>query len=924
MLNNTRILKNSIQILSRVLFILFVCAFCNHSNAQTINSISVPGAISNGSGTTWDVKFVTSSATTASGYKAIELDMSNTKGEYIVFDDTSGSSDWEVVQGQPTSGSWFPFCKSMLVNDNNCTGNCKMTFYIRNIGTTNGTFKNSITIAIGTNKANCQYNSSTAYTLGITMEKVTATGIYTWIGTQGGGDSTWGQANNWSPTRTTPSTSDVLVVDLGTNSNTVTSTIDVSGVTQSISQFRIYNYNNVVFKCTTNNSTITVGNGAVGHDFLVDTFGSMMKSGGATFNVNLNGVNNFYCAGKLSTMAGTLMFNGNGNHTVSGTIRTTAGKLSFTPTSGKTTLYLNGKNQTIEGSLGDLEIDSAVNVRVGRYNTSCSLTLNRTMKLYSALKLFPNTTIISNTPTASTASAFNAWEPNLQFKVGTKVGAKSRGQLDTFPTGASLVGGSLFEIKGTNVRSYRLFGIPLKNGVALSQFTDNMDITGTYSGDNRDSFSTTCSYCVSSAFTWNESTQSWTAYASGNTGNVVPHGTGIMMFYRGTKANGLGAPSVDANDNIIDFKGQLFTGSKTVNLNYNSTGTDPDLRGLNLVVNPYPAAIDFRHVGKPSNFKQKFKTYDGRSKTYNTWDSTISNTLTRNGSSKFKNSVQNDSRVIEAGASFFVYANGTGESLLFEEHDKVTNMLSSTDHFKTTESNIRCNELSVGLRFKNDSVPENDNGLLQMDMNYPTIVKGKDGYDDAKIFGGFLGVGPVSEDGVWMSIDRRPAYTEKNFTIPLKVKTPENNDYRLTFDLCDENKMRYKVELFDKLLNKTAEVTDNFEYPFYKTKTDSLVDNRFELMFTEIEQPESGLKELENNLINVYPNPSSDGQFKVVNNPAAQITKLTIYDLSGQKIKDIELSASGNVNQFKLDRKGIFIIKGETSHSMFSYKVVNQ
>ena len=47
-------------------------------------------------------------------------------------------------------------------------------------------------------------------------------------------------------------------------------------------------------------------------------------------------------------------------------------------------------------------------------------------------------------------------------------------------------------------------------------------------------------------------------------------------------------------------------------------------------------------------------------------------------------------------------------------------------------------------------------------------------------------------------------------------------------------------------------------------------------------------------------------------------------DLSGQKVKDIELSESGNVNQFKLERKGIFIIKGETSNSMFSHKVINQ
>ncbi len=892
--------------------------------AQTITGISVPGATANGSGTTWDVKFVTSSATTA-GYKAIDISMNNTKGEYIVFDDTSASSDWEVVQGQPHGGSWFPFCKTMLVNDNACTGNCTMTFYIRNIGTTNGTFKNSIKIALGTNKSNCTYNSSTAYTLGITVEKVSATGIYTWIGTHGSGDSTWGQSDNWSPTRTSPSTSDVLVVDLGSNSNTVTSTIDVSGVTESISQFRIYNYNNVVFKCTTNASTLTVGNGAIGPDFLVDSFGSLMNSGNNTFNVKIDGSNNLLCLGKMGTLSGTLKFTGTGNHTISNTIRTTSGTLSFQPASGLNTLYLNGTNQTIEGtSNGTLYIDSTVNVKVGRNSATTTLTLNRPLKMYSTLKLFPNTTIASNVPSGTSASAFNSWEPNLQLKVASKFGALSRGQIDTIPSTSAITGGSLFEIKGTNVRSYRLFGIPLKNGVSLSQFSDNIDITGTYNGDNRDSFSTTCSYCVSSAFTWNESTQSWVAYASGNTGNVVPHGTGIMMFYRGTKANGLGNPSADANTNVIDFKGQLFSGSKTVNLNYNSSGTDADLRGLNLVVNPYPCAIDFNHVGKPSGFKQKFKTYDGRAKTYNTWDSTISSNLTRNGSTKFKNSQQNLSRIVEAGASFFVYASGTGESLVFEEHDKVSKFTSATDHFKVSESNIRCNELSVGIRFKNDSVPENDNALLQMDMNYPTIVKAKDGYDDPKLYGGFLGVGPVSEDGIWMSIDRRPAYTEENFIVPLKVKTPENNDYRLTFDLCDENKMRYKVELFDKLLNKTTEVADNFEYHFYKMKTDSLVDNRFELLFTEIKQPESGVNQMITESIVVFPNPSNTGMFKILNKSRHKIKSVSVCSFTGQEILKKSNLQLGDILELQIPSKGVYVMQVETEGGLMSKILINE
>lgn len=41
----------------------------------------------------------------------------NTKGDYLVFDATSGAADWEIVQGQPGGGSWFSFCKPMLENN---------------------------------------------------------------------------------------------------------------------------------------------------------------------------------------------------------------------------------------------------------------------------------------------------------------------------------------------------------------------------------------------------------------------------------------------------------------------------------------------------------------------------------------------------------------------------------------------------------------------------------------------------------------------------------------------------------------------------------------------------------------------------------------------------------------------------------------
>lgn len=905
------IFKNKIHF-----FVLFLTFITLGLNAQTITGLSIPGATANGSGTTWNVNFITSSSTT-SGYKAIDVAMNGTKGSYLVFDDTSSSSDWEVVQGQPTGGSWFGFCKTMLINDNACTGNCTVRFYIRNKGTVNGTFKNNITIAVGNSGSSCSYSASGAYNLGVTMEKVTSNGIYTWIGTHGGGDSTWGQSDNWSPTRTSPSISDILVVDLGTNTNSVTSTIDIGGVTESISQFRIYNYNTVVFKSISGNAAITVGNGSAGDDFLVDSFASLLTSGTKICELIIPSGNTFQSYGKFGMNYGSVLFSGAGKHTFSNDLNLTFGVLYFRSYTGKNTIYFNGTNHSINGTGSYLSIDSMVDVQVGRAGATTTLTLNRTVELYSTLKLLDNATLKSNTPSGSTAANFNSWKPFLQFRSPLKLGAKSRGQLDVVPSTSSITGGCLFEIAATNVRSYKMFGIPLKTGVNLSQFSDNIDLTGTSSGNNKDSFSTGCSWCISSVFSWDESSQSWSAYNSGNTANTIPHGKGIMVFVRGPKSYQLGNPFVGGEYVSIDFKGELFIGSKTINLDYNSSGTSATLKGLNLVSNPYPCAIDFNKITKPSGFKQKFQIYDGRAKTYNIWDSTVSGSLTRTGSTKFVNSAQNRSRIIEAGGSFFAIASGTGESLSFTESCKAASVASLNDQFKATNNNLKCNELRVGIHFKNDSIPENDNAIIQMDMNYAGITNSSDDFDAPKIYGGFLGIGSMTQDNVWMSIDRRPAYSEKSYSIPLRVRTPENNIFKITMDACESNNLRYNVMLVDKMLSKVVPFRNGLEYEFVKSAIDNYTEDRFELMFTGVQEIQTSTKNINKNGIVIYPNPSANGEFNVVCSESNKINHAELYSIDGKLIKVIRFDQSLAYNKFKIDSKGSYILK------MIGTQVVN-
>lgn len=892
-----------------------IVLFSSKLNGQTITGVSINGAtLASGSSNTWNVNWYTNSAdTTNATVQLVTLTLSGfSGGDRINMDATNTAKTWQMQFGSISSNAWKTFCYSDVAG---ATSTYKV--YIRNTNNVSGTYTNSITIGVG----KCGSSSSSTVTLNVTVQALNA-GVYTWVGTSGV-DSTYGRALNWSPTRTTPSTSDVLVVNLGSSSSPVNTTIDISGVTQTIGQFKIFPYNTVDFKCTTNNAAWTINGGSgSGDDYIVSPNSVMRKTGGAMLDVKVASGNTAQIDGILHTTDGELRFSGAGTHTISSDIYTVGGNLSFIP-SASNMLYLTGATQSINGTGGTLYIDSMMDVTYGT-GSSAKLTLNRSLPLYSNLTLLANATVASNKPAGSTASNWRTWEPYLQFKVANKSGAKSRGQLAALPSTASITGGSLFEILGSNVRSYRMFGIPMKNAVNLSQWTDNIDMTGTVSGNNQDSFSTTCSYCVSSAFYWDEPTQSWVAYNSGNTANKINQLQGSMIFFRGTKTNGLGDPTAAANVQVVDFKGELAQGNQSVTLSYTASGATSGLRGLNLIANPYPCAIDWKKVGKPSGFAQKFQVYDSRGKVYNVWDSTVGS-LTRSGSSKFTGAAANKSRVIDAGAGFFVQASSTSDVISFTEDCKITVVKGASDQFKTTnESNLRCSELQVGIRFANDSIPENDNSILQFDMNYPAIAATKDDFDTPKIFGGFLGVGTLTDDNAWLSIDRRPTIDATSFIIPLKVKTPEANVYKLTFGTC-AGTTRYKMHLMDKLTNRLFPVSDGTEYLFTRTLSDAYNMDRFDLYFLEEGSTNAmSTKNIAKNQFTVYPNPSANGEFNVVANGNNKINKIEVYTFDGRLIKTVNPSNSNaEISKLVLEEKGNFMLKVTGTVNNFNQIIIN-
>lgn len=878
---------------SKSLLTIAIALITNTLTAQSpqITGISATGAIVVSTGSTYAITW-TAIAGSNAGNKEITLTLSNMgTNDQIWFADTSSQSTWELQYGSVQSNAWKEFCpgnsgpgQPQAFKPGNGATTAKV--FIRNSLNSTGTYNNLITFGFGTGCG----SFTTSITIQATVNIVNAnSGIYTWSEPPTGVDSSYKIAANWTPTRTTPKSSDVLVVDLAQGSNRNT-TIYMDGVNDSISQFIIYPYNNVTFKCSTSTNS---GNWYVGpktnqlsdNEFRLDSLAGMIYNGG-TLNLNLLNNNQALFKSNLTVYSGTLNFNGQGTHTFHKDIAIPGGTLKFHPVTGTNTLYLKGTNTKLTGSGGTLYIDSLMNVVIGNGATS-TYTLERTLPIISNLTLRANTTVASNSPANyTTSSTVNAFNPHLQLKATPKANSTAHGQVTEIPSTSSITGGVLFEIFNNKQRAYRALGLPLSNGVIIPQFTDDIDVTGSYSGNNADEFTTSCSWCTHSIFSWNETTSGWTPYASANSVTNIPHGSGTLIFFRGAKGNGLGDTTVVANEQILDFKGNLAQGSYNFSLVNNGTGS---LKGYNLIGNPYPCTIDLRNVyeSNKNTLLPRFYLYDAVSRKYNTWDSVGNNgnAPTRQGTSKFENGAsRNTSKLLAAGgAAFFILdPNGSSATLTFNENHKFVGAHSSTKHFSSgiqEETSSECNELKSELRFQNNVQPESDGFTIEFDRE--GMSQDADVYDATKMWA-YLAFGPVTANNSWLSIDRRDkiANPGESKSIPLKVAYPKDapTAMEIGFNYCASGNYRYDVKLVDKFTQTSTDVTDGTSYTFNASNVDEKKSDRFELVFTGREQ--SSTADISKNHFTVYPNPT-ENNINVLD-PNHKITTIEVVNQFGQ------------------------------------------
>ncbi|TMQ68454.1 MAG: hypothetical protein E6K81_16580, partial [Candidatus Eisenbacteria bacterium] len=141
--------------------------------------------------------------------------------------------------------------------------------------------------------------AGTTFVMLTSIAAMAAAATYTWNQT---GTASWATSTNWTPTRTTPATSDVMVFN---NGATTTAT---SVPTQTIGQLLVSGGTTVTLDNGATAITLTVGSGIAGTDLSVAS-GSALNvsaSGNAVFTMNIPTGNTGSISGSMTWTAASL------------------------------------------------------------------------------------------------------------------------------------------------------------------------------------------------------------------------------------------------------------------------------------------------------------------------------------------------------------------------------------------------------------------------------------------------------------------------------------------------------------------------------------------------------------------------------------------------------------------------------------------
>ncbi len=563
-------------------------------------------------------------------------------------------------------------------------------------------------------------------------------------------------------------------------------------------------------------------------------------------------------AGRTVTINSSVALSVTGDVTNNGTISST-GKLALT---GSSAQYLGGT-----GSYSNLEL-----------NNSTGAT---------------NAGTINLTDTYTPTSGVLTTGGNLVLK-STSGGT---GRIATGATSGGYISGNVtIERYLPGKRAYRFFSHPFNAAIALSQLTDNIDITG--SGGSTNGFTTTNTNNASSYWydvtagdnTTGGNNPGWTAFTNTNGAgaNAWSQYGAARILVRGTKGQGLTSAGYTPGAATIDMSGVPNQGDVTISLTKGS-GTS-----FVLVGNPFPSQVNMDAVST-SNVGSAFYIWDA---TQGTKGGYTSYTF---GSSSFN--------LPSCGA--FVTTLSANGSIVFEEADKTSG--TSGTMFKTTAP-----ANTVQLRLE-DSTTFWDRLLLRFDDNAMATV---DYPDAAKLYNPDMSFYTWSKDDSMLSIDVRP-YVDGEI-IPLGLYSTLKKNFRIIaadFDMP----LGTKLFLHDKFLNTTEEITGaGYEYWFsVDANPASWGDNRFELNTQG--KPVNDIATVSNTKLKVklVPNPATDNVTVYTEGNNGKQVLVTITNMMGTKVAEHYTTGNTTISLSNM-AAGIYIVNISCGSETITQKLIKQ
>ncbi|MCB0696358.1 MAG: T9SS type A sorting domain-containing protein, partial [Chitinophagaceae bacterium] len=443
-------------------------------------------------------------------------------------------------------------------------------------------------------------------------------------------------------------------------------------------------------------------------------------------------------------------------------------------------------------------------------------------------------------------------------------------------------------------RCFRFYGHPFSSSIALSQLTDEIDITG--SGGSTNGFTNTGSnnpsafwFDVTAADTSTTGANpGWTAFTSATSADWDQYEL-LRLLVRGAKGEGLNGGAYTPSAATFEAVGAINQGTQVVTL---AKGSNTEFVGCG---NPFPSPVNMQNITRGSNVGANYYAWDatsGASGAYvtNAW------TLSYN---------------LPAYSAFFttVSAN-SNNTLTFEEQDKVA---TGVGLFKTTGPNDWV-ELYIY-----DSTTKWDRLLINLNSNGMEV---EDQLDGKKLYNPGLDFFTLSKDDVRLAVDVRPYDDGKSIPLGLTAYNRYNKYVIRTgmFSIPAGT----KLVLHDKYLNKKEELKVGSEYWFDVTgDTASQGNNRFEINM--VGKPTGVIETIRKPQMFLAPNPAN----KNVKVSFAQLdgeAQIQLISITGQTVfKQVVPEQTGSVTiPLHNVPNGIYIVELRSNNATFTEKLIKK